>query len=171
MTKRLLLVLFSFALVVAACTSSEDTTTTTAAPAATTTTAAPTATTTTAAPVAAVCPSVECGGTVVIGTTDSIASLDAADAYAVRDWEVLKNFGEPLLKWQPGSADQLELGIADSMPVASEDGLTWTVTLKDGLTFGDGTAITAELVAAQLTRLLTISDTGPNQVGLTLGNP
>ncbi len=172
MTKRLLLVLFSFALVVAACTSSEDTTTTTAGVSdTTTTTAAPATTTTTAAPVAAVCPSETGGGTVVIGTTDAIASLDAADAYAVRDWEVLKNFGEPLLKWVPGSADQLELGIAESMPVASEDGLTWTVTLKDGLTFGDGTAITAELVAAQLTRLLTISETGPNQVGLTLGNP
>ncbi len=172
MTKRLLLVLFSFALVVAACTSSEDTTTTTAGVSdTTTTTAAPAATTTTAAPVAAVCPSETGGGTVVIGTTDAIASLDAADAYAVRDWEVLKSFGEPLLKWVPGSADQLQLGIAESMPVASEDGLTWTVTLKENLTFGDGTPITAELVATQLTRLLTISETGPNQVGLTLGNP
>lgn len=172
MTKRLLLVLFSFALVVAACTSSEDTTTTTAGVSdTTTTTEAPAATTTTAAPVAAVCPSETGGGTVVIGTTDAIASLDPADAYAVRDWEVLKNFGEPLLKWVPGSADQLQLGIAESMPVASEDGLTWTVTLKENLTFGDGTPITAELVAAQLTRLLTISETGPNQVGLTLGNP
>lgn len=172
MTKRLLLVLFTFALVVAACTSSEDTTTTTAGVSdTTTTTEAPAATTTTAAPVAAVCPSETGGGTVVIGTTDAIASLDPADAYAVRDWEVLKNFGEPLLKWVPGSADQLQLGIAESMPVASEDGLTWTVTLKENLTFGDGTPITAELVAAQLTRLLTISETGPNQVGLTLGNP
>ncbi|MCH8900177.1 MAG: hypothetical protein IH942_06760 [Acidobacteria bacterium] len=172
MTKRLLLVLFSFALVVAACTSSDDTTTTTAGVSdTTTTTEAPAATTTTAAPVAAVCPSETGGGTVVIGTTDAIASLDAADAYAVRDWEVLKNFGEPLLKWVPGSADQLQLGIAESMPVASEDGLTWTVTLREGLLFGDGTPITAEIVAAQLTRLLTISETGPNQVGLTLGNP
>lgn len=172
MTKRLLLVLFSFALVVAACTSSEDTTTTTAGVSdTTTTTEAPAATTTTAAPVAAVCPSETGGGTVVIGTTDAIASLDPADAYAVRDWEVLKNFGEPLLKWVPGSADQLQLGIAESMPVPSEDGLTWTVTLREGLLFGDGTPITAELVATQLTRLLTISETGPNQVGLTLGNP
>ncbi len=172
MTKRILLVLFSFALVVAACTSSDDTTTTTAGVSdTTTTTEAPAATTTTAAPVAAVCPSETGGGTVVIGTTDAIASLDSADAYAVRDWEVLKNFGEPLLKWVPGSADQLQLGIAESMPVASEDGLTWTVTLREGLLFGDGTPITAELVAAQLTRLLTISETGPNQVGLTLGNP
>lgn len=172
MTKRLLLVSFSFALVVAACTSSEDTTTTTAGVSdTTTTTEAPAATTTTAAPVAAVCPSETGGGTVVIGTTDAIASLDAADAYAVRDWEVLKNFGEPLLKWVPGSADQLQLGIAESMPVPSEDGLTWTVTLREGLLFGDGTPITAELVATQLTRLLTISETGPNQVGLTLGNP
>jgi peptide/nickel transport system substrate-binding protein len=172
MTKRLLLVLFSFALVVAACTSSEDTTTTTAGVSdATTTTAAPAATTTTAAPVAAVCPNPDGGGTLVIGTTDAIASLDSADAYAIRDWEVLKNFGEPLIKWVPGSADQLQLGIAESMPVASEDGLTWTVTLREDLTFGDGTPVTAEVVAAQLTRLLTISESGPHQVGLTLGNP
>jgi len=173
MTKRLLLVLFSFALVVAACTSSEDTTTTTAGVSdATTTTAAPAATTTTtAAPVAAVCPSVDGGGTVVIGTTDAIASLDPADAYAIRDWEVLKNFGEPLIKWVPGSADQLELGLAESMPVASEDGLTWTVTLKEGLTFGDGTPLTAEIAAAQLTRLFTLSPDGPHAVGLTLASP
>jgi peptide/nickel transport system substrate-binding protein len=175
MTKRLLLVLFAFALVVAACSDSEDTTTTTAGvsetTAATTTTAATAETTTTAAEAAAVCPSPDGGGAVVIGTTDSIASLDTADAYAVRDWEILKSFGEPLLKWVPGSGDQLALGIAEDFPVASEDGLTWTVTLREGLTFGDGTPVTAEIVAAQLTRLLTISETGPNQVGLTLGNP
>ncbi|GMQ84540.1 MAG: ABC transporter substrate-binding protein [Acidimicrobiia bacterium] len=174
MTKRFLLVVFAFALVVAACTSSDDTTTTTAGAASTTTTtteAPAAATTTTAAEAVAVCPSEAGGGTVVIGTTDAIASLDTADAYAVRDWEVLKNFGEPLLKWVPGAADELQLGIAESMPVASEDGLTWTVTLRDGLLFGDGTPVTAQIVASQLTRLLTISETGPNQVGLTLGNP
>jgi peptide/nickel transport system substrate-binding protein len=180
MTKRFLLVLFVIALVAAACNSdSTDTTTTTAATtttagstdttAATTTTTAET--TTTAVATAAVCPSEAGGGTVIIGTTDAIASLDAADAYSTRDWEILKNFGEPLLKWQPGSAEVLLPGIAEGLPVASEDGLTWTITLREGLMFGDGTPLTAELAATQLTRLLTISETGPNQVGLTLGNP
>jgi peptide/nickel transport system substrate-binding protein len=171
MTKKLLLVLFAFALIIGACASSESTTTTTAAPSGeTTTTAAPAETTTTAAPAAA-CPSESGGGTVTIGTTDSIASLDSADAYAVRDWELIRSFQEPLLKWEPGSADTLELGIADSMPVPSDDGLSWTIKLKDGLMFGDGTPLTADIAAQQLTRLLTISETGPNQVGLTLGNP
>jgi len=179
-TKKLLLLLFVFALVAAACstTDSETTTTTQAATTttadssggeATTTTGA--ATTTTEAVVSASCPNQNSGGTIVIGTTDTIASLDSADAYATRDWEVLKSFGEPLLKWVPGSADQLVPGIAEALPVASDDGLTWTIKLREGLTFGDGTPVTAEIVASQLTRLLTISDTGPNQVGLTLGNP
>jgi peptide/nickel transport system substrate-binding protein len=178
-TKKILLVLFVLSLVAAACSSddSSDNSTTTAAatteteaPAATTTTAGETAaTTTTAVAVSASCPSP--GGTIVIGTTDAVASLDAADAYATRDWEILKNFGEPLLKWVPGSGDQLVPGIAEAMPVPSDDGLSWTIKLREGLTFGDGTPLTAEIAAAQLTRLLTISETGPNQVGLTLGNP
>jgi len=184
MTKRLLLVVFVIALIAAACsddssdttttTSGGDqptTTTTTAAPGETTTTTAAPETTTTAAEVALQCPSEAGGGTVIIGTTDAIASLDTADAYATRDWEILKNFGEPLLKWVPGSADELVPGIAAGMPVASEDGLSWTIALQEGLTFGDGTPLTADVAAAQLTRLLTISETGPNQVGLTLGNP
>ena len=30
------------------------------------------------------------------------------------------------------------------MPTASDDGLTWTFTLKDGITFADGTPLTAQ---------------------------
>jgi peptide/nickel transport system substrate-binding protein len=176
MTKKILVLLFALALLAAACSDSADTTTTTAGE--TTTTAAggtdetttTAASTTTAAPAVA-CPSEEGGGTVVIGTTDSIASLDAADAYATRDWEILKNFNEPLLKWVPGSGEEIVPGLAASMPVPSDDGLTWTVTLREGLTYADGTPLTADVAATQLTRLLTISETGPNQVGLTLGNP
>ncbi len=176
MTKKILVLLFALALLAAACSDSADTTTTTAGE--TTTTAAggtdetttTAASTTTAAPAVA-CPSEEGGGTVVIGTTDAIASLDAADAYATRDWEILKNFNEPLLKWVPGSGEEIVPGLAASMPVPSDDGLTWTVTLREGLTYADGTPLTAEVAATQLTRLLTISETGPNQVGLTLGNP
>ena len=36
--------------------------------------------------------------TIIIGTTDSIASFDPADAYSTRDWEVIKNINEGLLK-------------------------------------------------------------------------
>jgi peptide/nickel transport system substrate-binding protein len=176
-TKKILLVLFVLSLVAAACSSSDDSsdttttaaTTDTAAPAETTTSSGEAAATTTAPAVAASCPTP--GGTIIIGTTDAIASLDSADAYATRDWEVLRNFGEPLLKWVPGSGEELVPGIAEAMPVPSGDGLSWTIKLREGLTFGDGTPVTAAIAAAQLTWLLTISETGPNQVGLSLGNP
>lgn len=177
MTKKILVLLFALALIAAACSSDGGETTTTADGATTTTadgggaTTTTSADTTTTAAQAASCDDSMTGGTVVIGTTDAIASLDAADAYATRDWEILKNFNEPILKWVPGSGEEIVPGLAASMPVPSEDGLTWTVTLREGLTYADGTPLTAETAATQLTRLLTISETGPNQVGLTLGNP
>lgn len=81
--------------------------------------------------------------TIIIGTTDEVHSLDAQDAYATHDWEILKNTGVPLLKYAAGTSD-LEPGAAADFPVASDDGLTYTFTLKEGITFADGTPLTAQ---------------------------
>ena len=81
--------------------------------------------------------------TIIIGTTDEVHSLDAQDAYATHDWEILKNTGVPLLKYAPGTSD-LVLGAAADFPTVSDDGLTWTFTIKDGITFADGTPLTAQ---------------------------
>ncbi len=81
--------------------------------------------------------------TIIIGTTDEVHSLDAQDAYATHDWEILKNTGVPLLKYEAGTSD-LVLGAAAEMPTPSEDGTQWTFTLKDGITFADGTPLTAQ---------------------------
>jgi peptide/nickel transport system substrate-binding protein len=108
--------------------------------------------------------------TIIIGTTDKIASLDAADAYATHDWEVLKNISDGLLTWKPGTTD-LEPDLATDMGKISSDGLTYTFTLKDGIKFGDGTPLTATVYAAQLNRLLTIGPKCPNDVADTLAVP
>jgi peptide/nickel transport system substrate-binding protein len=108
--------------------------------------------------------------TIIIGTTDRIASLDSADAYATRDWELIKNFSAGLLAWKPGSLD-LVPSLATDMPVISADGLIYTVTLKAGVKFGDGTELTAEMYVAQLNRLLTIGPGCPNDVADTLAIP
>jgi peptide/nickel transport system substrate-binding protein len=112
------------------------------------------------------------GGTIIIGTTDTISSLDPADAYAVHDWELIKNVGEGLLKWKPGTAE-LEPGLATDFPEISDDGLTYTFTLRDGIAFSDGTALTAPMYAEQVSRLLTIGsgETCPNNVAGALAAP
>jgi peptide/nickel transport system substrate-binding protein len=108
--------------------------------------------------------------TIIIGVTDKIASLDPADAYATRDWELIKNISEGLISWKPGTTD-LQPGLATDMGTISADGLTYTFTLKDGIKFGDGSAFDATIYAAQLNRLLTIGPTCPNDVADTLAIP
>lgn len=156
-------------MVVAACGDTAETTTTgegtdtTQAPSTTTATTAPDTTETTSGPSGE-------GGTIIIGTTDTIASLDPADAYAIHDWELLKNINEGLLGWTPGELE-LRTGLATSMPEVSEDGLTYTLTLKDGVQFSDGTELTASVYAEQLNRLLTIGPDCPNGVANALATP
>jgi peptide/nickel transport system substrate-binding protein len=136
-------------------------------------TAAPATQAATAAPTAAPATptsGVSNPGTIIIGTTDEIASLDAADAYATHDWEILKNISDGLLTWKPGTTE-LEPDLATDMGQISADGLTYTYTLKDGIKFGDGTPLTAEIYAAQLNRLLTIGPSCPNDVADTLAVP
>ncbi len=108
--------------------------------------------------------------TIIIGTTDKVASLDSADAYATHDWEILKNISDGLLTWKPGTTE-LEPDLATDMGTISPDGLTYTFTLKDGIKFGDGTPLTATVYAAQLNRLLTIGPKCPNDVADTLAIP
>lgn len=110
--------------------------------------------------------------TIIIGVTDTIASLDPADAYATHDWELIKNTGEGLFKWKPGTAE-LQLGLAADWPVISEDGLTYTFKLREGIKFADGLALTAPSFAEQLNRLLTVGpgETCPNGVASALAVP
>lgn len=81
--------------------------------------------------------------TIIIGTTDEVNSLDADDAYSTHDWEIIKNTGKALLTYAPGTTE-LVPGAAADFPVISDDGMTYTFTLKEGLTFADGTPLTAE---------------------------
>jgi len=81
--------------------------------------------------------------TIIIGTTDEVNSLDAQDAYATHDWEILKNTGVPLLAYTPGTSD-LEPGAAADFPTVSDDGLTYTFKLRPDLKFADGTPVTAQ---------------------------
>jgi peptide/nickel transport system substrate-binding protein len=124
----------------------------------------------TAAPAATATAATSNPDTIIIGTTDKLASLDPADAYATHDWEVIRNISDGLLYMKPGTTD-LAPDLATDMGKISADGLTYTYTLKDGIKFGDGSSLTATIYAAQLNRLLTIGPKCPNDVADTLAVP
>jgi ABC-type transport system substrate-binding protein len=109
--------------------------------------------------------------TIIIGTTDTIASFDPADAYATRDWEGIRNIDDGLFMWEPGSGEKIITGMATDFPEVSDDGLTYTVTLKDGIKFGDGTDLTAQMYADSVNRVLTIGPDCPNGVSNALVTP
>jgi peptide/nickel transport system substrate-binding protein len=93
--------------------------------------------------------------TLVIGTTDDIAKLDPADAYSFHDWELLRNVNDGLMGYQPGS-DLLEPRLAVDFPEVSEDGLTYTFTLREDATYPDGTVLTGQDVVDSINRSLTL---------------
>ncbi|MEP7285495.1 MAG: ABC transporter substrate-binding protein [Chloroflexota bacterium] len=93
--------------------------------------------------------------TIIVGSTDSAGSLDNADAYDNHAWEILQNTGEGLLKNKAGTLD-LEPGLATDFPKISDDGLTYTFTLRDNLVFADGTPITAQTFVDSIKRVQTL---------------
>lgn len=93
--------------------------------------------------------------TLTIGTTDKIAKLDPADAYSFHDWELLRNVSEGLLGYVPGSSE-IEPRLAVDLPTVSDDGLTYTFTLREGVKYPDGTELTAQMLVDWIDRSLRI---------------
>jgi peptide/nickel transport system substrate-binding protein len=93
--------------------------------------------------------------TLIIGTTDEVNSLDARDAYATHDWEIIKNTGDALMGYTPGTAD-LVPRLAEGFPEVSDDGMMYTFTLREGIKFADGTDLTAQIVADSINQTTTL---------------
>jgi peptide/nickel transport system substrate-binding protein len=109
---------------------------------------------------------VGCGGTtptpqaegvsssrIAIGTTLSARTLDPADAYEIFPGILLHNLGDQLYAYEPGTTDLIPQLAAD-MPTISDDGLTYTIPLREDVTFHDGTAFNAEVMAFSLQRFM-----------------
>ena len=90
------------------------------------------------------------GGSVVVGIQQDIDSLDPHKATAAGTKEILFNIFEGLVK--PDENGNL-INAAASDYTISEDGLTYTFTLRDGLKFHNGNLVTAEDVKYSLERV------------------
>lgn len=110
------------------------------------------------------------GGTgsdrVVIGTTAKFRTLDPADSLEVFSGNLLYNLGDRLYEYEKGSGT-LKPKLATALPTVSEDGLTYTIPLRKGVKFHDGTPFNAKAMAFSLQRFI---ENGGNPSSI-LGDP
>ncbi len=112
-----------------------------------------------AGPVAAQTPP----GVLVVGQIAEPKSLDPQAVTAVNDFRILVNVYDGLVRYKDGTLE-VEPSLAESYEV-SDDGLTYTFKLREGVNFHDGTPFDAEAVVFNFERMLDedhpFHDTGP----------
>ena len=101
---------------------------------------------------------------ITIGTTLKSRTIDPADAYEVISGNLLYNLGDRLYGYKLGTTE-LVPQLATKMPKISEDGTTYTIPIRQGVTFHDGTPFNAEAMAFSLKRF--IKNSGPPSSLLT----
>jgi len=93
------------------------------------------------------------GDRITMGTTLSAGSLDPADAYETFPGILLYNLGDRLYTYAPGTTDIVPQ-LATELPTISDDGLTYTIPLRDDVTLHDGTPFDAEVMAFSMQRFM-----------------
>lgn len=91
------------------------------------------------------------GGRVVYGYGAEAVNLDPGDAIDRPSFDVSQNIYDGLVELDQQGAIQPALATEWTI---SDDNLTWTFTLREGVTFHDGTEFNAEAVKINLDRIL-----------------
>jgi peptide/nickel transport system substrate-binding protein len=90
-------------------------------------------------------------GRITVGTTQKPRTLDPADAYELRSIALIRNLSDRLYTYDPGSTE-LKPQLATSLPKVSQDGLTYTIPLRQGVVFHDGSPFNAAAMKFSLDR-------------------
>ncbi len=92
-------------------------------------------------------------GRLTLGTTSTVNTLDPADAYGTFPSSLLYNLSDRLYTYKLGTTE-LEPQLATALPVVSRNGLTYTIPLRHGVVFHDGTPFNAKAMAFSLDRFI-----------------
>ncbi|MFI5686337.1 ABC transporter substrate-binding protein [Streptomyces sp. NPDC051636] len=97
------------------------------------------------------------GSTVVMGMSDDVLATDPASGYDPGSWLLFNNVFQSLLSF-PKGATQPQPEAAKECSFAGSQAKVYTCTLKDGLKFSNGDALTSEDVKFSFDRTLRIND-------------
>jgi peptide/nickel transport system substrate-binding protein len=91
---------------------------------------------------------------IVLGTAaPTVSTLDPADAYSIFSGNLLYNLGDRLYSYKLGTSE-LQPQLATALPQVSTDGLTYTIPLRQGVLFHDGTKFDAKAMEFSLQRFI-----------------
>ena len=99
------------------------------------------------------------GGAAIVTFNNDLTTLDPQVGYDWQNWSVIKSIFDGLMDYKPGTTE-LELDLAESYTV-SDDGLTYTFKLRDGVKFHNGRVMTAADVKYSLERAVNPSTQSP----------
>jgi len=108
---------------------------------------------------------------IIIGTTDSVeGTLDPAQAYDYFGWCILQQIAGTLVSVKPGSTTGAEFvpELTESWNV-SDDSTIWDFTLRQGITFPDGTEFNATHVKYSFDRAIRLIPSIPEGAPAGLG--
>jgi peptide/nickel transport system substrate-binding protein len=112
-------------------------------------------------------PSTTTGGTITYADSSTPDSFDPGNTYYAWVLNFNRLYATPLVLFKscPGSCgDQIVPGLATSLGQVSDNGLTWTYHLKQGVTYQDGTPVTSQDVKYAVERTFdrTVLANGPS---------
>jgi peptide/nickel transport system substrate-binding protein len=89
--------------------------------------------------------------------------LDPALSYTVAGWQALADTNLPLLTYKRAKGEEgatLIPALAEAMPEVSDDGKTYTLTLREGLKYSDGTPVKASDFEHTIKRVINLESGG-----------
>lgn len=90
---------------------------------------------------------------ILLGTTAQPRTIDPADSYEIAGLNIIYNVTESLYTYEIGTTEITPL-LATALPTISEDGLTYTIPLREGVKFHDGETFNAEAMKFSLERFI-----------------
>jgi len=92
-------------------------------------------------------------GRITIGTTSKPRTLDPADAYELASLALVFNMSDRLYTYEPGSTE-IKPQLATALPKVSPDGLTYTIPIRQGVSFHDATPFDASAMEFSIQRFI-----------------
>src|SRR5215216_7579624 len=99
------------------------------------------------------------GGAAVVTFNNDLTTLDPQVGYDWQNWSVIKSIFDGLMDYKPGTTE-LEPDLAESYMI-SDDGLTYTFKLRDGVKFHNGRPLTPADVKYSLERAVNPATQSP----------